>query len=246
VAQPDSNLPSPDELPTRAPEARVGAGEDHSGTDRLRALADGLFAVVMTLLVLDLKLPIPDSTKVPDSDIISLTFGNDEFVNKLLLYIVTFLIAGIYWYSHVLIMRRLKRIDEGMVWLSLAFFLFITFLPFTSNLFAQVGQDGHPDLGINTILIYSGNNLIAGSLLILLWFYVSKRQRLISNEVKPYEIPSITIKIAIFPFIALCSILAALLLGPGWGLLAYYILPAPLNTIQGIVQGRAKQRHEGQ
>ncbi len=228
-------------LPVREPAEEVPEVEDHSGTERLKALADGLFAVVMTLLVLDLKLP-DQPGRVPDSNLLSLIFESD-FLSKLILYAITFLIAGIYWYSHVQIMRRLKRIDEGMFWLNLAFFLFITFLPFTSNLFAQVGQGDKQVLGFNTILIYSGNNLIAGTLLLVIWFYASSGYRLISSEVKRYEIPLITSKIAIFPFIALVSIVSGWLINPEWGVVPYYILPAVLNTAQGIYDGRQRRRH---
>ncbi len=208
--------------------------EDHSGTERLKALADGLFGVVMTLLVLGLTIP----DKTPDHQLMAAILG--DFLSKFFFYAITFLTAGIYWYNHVQIMRRIKFIDQGFFWLNLVFFLFITTLPFTASLYNTV-----EDPGFNTILIYSGNNVINGTLLIVVWLYASRGYRLITKEVKPYEIPLTTWQIAVMPTTAALSIIATLIIGPELGVAAYYIVPATMSTAVGVAQGRARRKHEG-
>lgn len=232
--QRDLNLPPPESLPPPAPEAEIAEGDDHSGTERLKALADGLFAVVMTLLVLDLKL----DKQIGDTELLNTLSG--DFLFTLFFYAITFLTAGIYWYNHVQVMRRLKYIDQGMVWLNLIFFLFITTLPFTADLFTKVRP-----AGTNTVLIYSGNNLIIGVLLIIIWIYASRGYRLITSEVRPYEIPLTAWQIAVMPVTGLVSILATLLLDAGWGIVPYYIVPMLMSTAVGFAWGGAKRKYEG-
>ncbi len=209
--------------------------EDHSGTERLKSLADGLFGVVMTLLVLDLKLP----GRIEDKDLMTNLFTG-EYLNTFFFYVITFLTAGIYWYNHVQIMRRLKFIDQAFFWLNLAFFLFITTLPFTADLFTK--DDGS---GFNATLIYSGNNAVIGTLLIIVWLYASRGYRLITKEVKPYEIPLTTLRIAVMPTTAALSLVTNLLFGPGVGVAMYYIIPAVMSTAVGIAWGRARRKYEG-
>ncbi|PZS02157.1 MAG: hypothetical protein DLM69_04285 [Candidatus Chloroheliales bacterium] len=163
-----------------------------------------------------------------------------DFLSKFFFYAITFLTAGIYWYNHVQIMRRIKFIDQGFFWLNLVFFLFITTLPFTASLYNTV-----EDPGFNTILIYSGNNVINGTLLIVVWLYASRGYRLITKEVKPYEIPLTTWQIAVMPTTAALSIIATLIIGPELGVAAYYIVPATMSTAVGVAQGRARRKHEG-
>lgn len=214
------------------------APEDHSGTERLKSLADGLFGVVMTLLVLGLT--IKDGTTDSGLMFTLMQEDNSKFLNRFIIYAITFLTAGIYWYNHVRIMRRLKFIDQAFFWLNLAFFLFITTLPFTASLFSSVN-----DPGFNTVIIYSGDNLIIGVLLIIVWLYASHGYRLITEEVKPYEIPLTTLQIAVMPTTAALSLIINLLFGPDLGIAMYYIVPAVMSTALGIAWGRARRKYEG-
>ncbi len=116
---------------------------------RLEALTDGIFAVSMTLLVLDLKLP----EHVAFTDDISVSLA--ELLPRFDHYVISFVVLCLFWLSHLRMMRRLREVDATFMALNLAFLLFTTFVPaFT----AFVGNNpGHPRpailYGLNLALI---------------------------------------------------------------------------------------------
>jgi uncharacterized membrane protein len=89
---------------------------------RILALVDGIFAVAMTLLVLDLKLPE------------GVTLNNDLEVWRQLLavagrfwtYVLSFIVLGMYWVGHHALFHSVHRVNRTLLWLNLLFLLFVT------------------------------------------------------------------------------------------------------------------------
>ena len=91
---------------------------------RLEALTDGIFAVSMTLLVLDLKFAGRVSTEAGRvfHDLLALLPYIDD-------YVISFLVLCVFWLAHLRLLRRVREVDATFVWLNLAFLLFTTFVP---------------------------------------------------------------------------------------------------------------------
>ena len=109
------------------------------GTSRLEAFSDGVFAVAITLLVLDLKVAGP---------------GHGSLVNQLgdtwpnyAAYLVSFLVIGIIWINHHTLMTRFASVDRPFLFFNLLLLLFVTVIPFPTALVAQYlrqsGSDAH-------------------------------------------------------------------------------------------------------
>ena len=117
---------------------------------RLETLTDGIFAVAMTLLVFDLKIAdrFPATSPHPIlSDLRELLPYIDD-------YLISFLVLCVFWLAHVRLLRRLREVDVGFVWLNLLFLLFTTFVPpLTSWIGNSAGQPG-------AAVVYGGNLLM--------------------------------------------------------------------------------------
>ena len=101
--------------------------------ERVGALVDGIFAVAMTLLVLDIKLPDElhfetNAELLRHFTTIEFTFAN---------YVVSFFVLGIFWTLHHFQFRFVQRVDRGLLWINLFFLLFTTLVPFTTSLAAS-------------------------------------------------------------------------------------------------------------
>jgi uncharacterized membrane protein len=116
-----------------------------SSLDRLGALSDGVFAVAMTLLVLDLKAPAePSRTQHP---IWSGGGGSSEHVlahdllhnvvPRLLPYLMSFLTLGIFWVGQQTQLSSFTRSDRALTWIHLTFLLAVTLMPFSTGLLAE-------------------------------------------------------------------------------------------------------------
>lgn len=99
---------------------------------RLAALSDGIFAVAMTLLVLNLHLPV-SGTLVSDHAVWELLV---HLSPSLLTYGLSFLTLGIFWIGQQTQLDRFARSDRWLTWIHLAFLLAVTLMPFSTGLLA--------------------------------------------------------------------------------------------------------------
>jgi uncharacterized membrane protein len=123
--------------------------------NRLEAFSDGVFAIAITLLVLDIHVPDPESTA-------SLAHALGEQWPSYVAYVVSFLTIGIIWINHHVMIRRLRAIDHGiMVW-NLLLLLSVGVLPFTTALLAAYLREGQ---GSELAAAVYGGSLLAMSLI---------------------------------------------------------------------------------
>ncbi|WP_158726410.1 TMEM175 family protein [Tomitella fengzijianii] len=118
----------------RNPERAAGWGRGVGaagvfGTGRLEAFSDGVIAVAITLLVLDLRVPGADGAR-------SLAHALGALWPNYLAYVISFLAIGIIWINHHTLMRRLAGADRSVLALNLVLLMCIAVLPFTTSLMA--------------------------------------------------------------------------------------------------------------
>lgn len=98
--------------------------------DRLAALSDGIFAVAMTLLVLNLHAPVSDAIHSERG----LWVAVSGLAPSLLTYFMTFLTLGIFWVGHQTQLNHFTRSDRHLTWIHLGFLLLVTLTPFSTAL----------------------------------------------------------------------------------------------------------------
>jgi uncharacterized membrane protein len=110
-----------------------------SQTGRVEAFSDGVMAIAITLLVLDLK--VPSTAEVSDQG--SLLAALLSHWPSYLAYLAAFLTIGIIWLNHRSFVDRINRFDTRMQWLNLALLLGVATLPFpTALMAAYIGTAG--------------------------------------------------------------------------------------------------------
>ncbi len=114
---------------------------------RLEAFSDGVFAIVITLLILDIK--------IPEALPAELGGALHRVIPQVLTYILSFFIVGLYWNLHHQVSTQIKRIDEPFTWLNLVWLLFVSILPFPTALLGRYPLQSIPltVYGINLILV---------------------------------------------------------------------------------------------
>ena len=101
--------------------------------ERIAALSDGVFAVAMTLLVLDLHAPAIEAIH-SEAD---LRTALVSLAPRLLVYMMSFLTLGIFWIGQQTQLNYLTRSDRNLTWLHLLFLFAVTTLPFATALMAE-------------------------------------------------------------------------------------------------------------
>ena len=104
-----------------------------SSVHRLAGLADGIFAVGMTLLVLGLAVPAADAVK-SEGDLLRQLGG---LLPAIVTYFMSFLTLGIFWVAQQTQLGRLERANRNFTWIHLGFLLAVTLIPFSTLLLAR-------------------------------------------------------------------------------------------------------------
>jgi uncharacterized membrane protein len=100
---------------------------------RIEALSDGVFAIALTLLVLDIRVPVRENV-VFEKDLI-IEFG--KLAPKLLTYLLSFMTLGIFWTAHSSQFHYIEKSDRNFNWINLSFLLFVTITPFTTAFLSE-------------------------------------------------------------------------------------------------------------
>jgi len=129
------------------------AGEPVPGLSkhRIEALADGIFAVAMTLLVLDIKMP-ETLTYATDADLWRRLIGLEHAIAS---YVISFVILSVYWIAHHFQFHFIIRTDRGLLWINLYLLLCVALVPFTTDLVGDNVELRLPALlyGANLLLV---------------------------------------------------------------------------------------------
>jgi TMEM175 potassium channel family protein len=157
--------------------------------DRTLAISDGVFAFAVTLLVLDLVVP----SLSPNATSIDLWQALTKEYISFLSYILSFLIAGVWWNAHHRNFGHIRSSDSTLRWLNLLFLLWIALLPFFTKILDQ-----YINLQLGVVL-YAADQAAAGIFLTSIWTYASKNHRLIDKNMKETAIKFTTFRNAMAP-----------------------------------------------
>jgi uncharacterized membrane protein len=127
--------------------------------ERLAALSDGVFAVAMTLLVLDLRAPAVEAIH-SERD---LWAALGALAPRLFMYILSFMTLGIFWVGQQTQLNHLARSDRSLSWIHIVFLFAISMMPFSTTLLAQFTAFRM------ALLVYWVNILLIGAVLYISW-----------------------------------------------------------------------------
>jgi len=120
-------------------------------SDRQKALADGTFAIVMTLLVLELAVPV-----IHDASNLELTQALAAMWPKFIAYTLSFLVLGVFWLIHHFLFDNITYYDASLAWLNILFLLFVALVPFTTSLLGEYLLEKAPTViyGIQLLVLF--------------------------------------------------------------------------------------------
>jgi uncharacterized membrane protein len=145
-------------------------------TNRLEAFSDGVFAIAITLLVLDIHVPEP---------------GEGSLGHELLAqwpsyaaYVISFLTIGIIWINHHAAFSRLRSVDHSILILNLVLLMSVGILPFTTSLMAEyLKEDSGESLAA---AVYGASYLLMGGVFVLVNRQILfRRPRLLKGPIDP-------------------------------------------------------------
>lgn len=187
-------------------------------TSRIETLADGIFAVAMTLLVVNLH--IPESIRLTDMQLhVVLINQAHKFSN----YLISFLLTAVFWISHHRQHHFIKRTDYVHLWINIFILMFVVLVPFSTSLVGDYG-------GTKTAEAFFAVNMIIIALLFLVnWLYATKNYRLIESDTSYEIIKDVTRRISLFIAVSVLALILSFFVPP-WSSLTYLLIPIGMNV----------------
>lgn len=175
---------------------------------RLEALSDGVYAVSLTLLVLELRLP-----PLAEASDAALNAALVALLPKALVWMLSFWVGALFWLAQSRVLRQCRQLDRPALLTELGQLALIALLPFSS---ALVGEHGDR---VSAALIYSLNLALLASLSLLRVARLVHRPALQSGE---YDAAAARNQLGAARMVLACALMAVALafFVPGWNMLA--------------------------
>jgi uncharacterized membrane protein len=168
--------------------------------ERVVFFSDAVFAIVITLLVL----PLTAEIELPEG--VSLASHLRGTWPHVLTFVITFLVIGQFWIGHHRLCDRLRRHDQGLLWMNLVCLLTVAFMPFPAALLgAQSSADDR-----FVVVFYAASLTTASASLTAMWMYAVRRG-LVDESLDRSQVTGFTLRAVLTSAIFLLSIGAAFL-----------------------------------
>jgi uncharacterized membrane protein len=176
------------------------SADNKQALDRIVFFSDAVFAIAITLLALELRVP-----EMPIEDVAArMPQQLAAMTPKFISFILSFLIIGSYWVSHHRDFQYIKRYDQRLIWINLLLLMLVAFLPFPTAMLGNYPAQQY------TVNLYAGCLALMGLVRAWLWWYASRNHRLIDPELDPHTIARLNRRGLIVPMIFLFSIILAI------------------------------------
>jgi uncharacterized membrane protein len=157
------------------------------GKGRIETLTDGIFGIAMTLLVLDIRVPMLPKEIT--------TVGLEQRVfnlwPKFLVYVLSFVILAIFWVSHSIQFHYIRRANRTLFYINILILMLVAFIPFSTHLLSEHIEHQF------AVAFYGGHLMLIWICQFLHWYYVTTGDRLVDSDIDPNVVSAVTRRIII-------------------------------------------------
>jgi uncharacterized membrane protein len=182
-------------------ESRPAPGGTGLTKGRIEALSDGVFAIAITLMIFNIKVPALARESAPPGLGRALLALWPQF----LIYAISFIILGVYWVGHHNQFHYIRRGDRTLLWLNVLFLMFVTLVPFSTALLGQ-----YPSQQV-AVVVYALSMLLTGFALYGHWWYATSGRRLVDADLDPTVIRLAKRRVLLGPALLIAAIAASFL-----------------------------------
>jgi len=188
--------------------------------DRIASLSDGIFAIAMTILVLNIT--TPDKELVAK---IGLFAALVEQLQEFYTYFISFFLLSIFWRIQIKQMSVIDKSNSTSIWLNILLLMFICLIPFSASLMSTY------DNNLVSTIIFNGNMLIIGLFNFINWHYATKDHRLVPKEYSIENIKKGKVNVLIFIFVTIIAIIIGLFT-PTYSAITFLLIPVLKSIIK--------------
>ena len=171
--------------------------------ERLILFSDAVFAIAITLLVIEIKIPEIHEKPVTDNAVLHKLA---ELIPKFVGFLVSFLLIGQYWIVHHRMFSFVINFTDRLIWLNILFLFAIALMPFSTGFYSEYVLRGV----VTPVIFYTANIALLGLANFLMWRYLSNQKNNLTENLTPalskyFSLRALTVPIifVIFSFVYL-------------------------------------------
>ena len=191
--------------------------------ERIVFFSDAVFAIAITLLIIEIKVPHLDHAAGDREFWLALA----KLIPNFFGYFFSFFVIGAYWVGHHRIYGHIVRWDYGLIWRNILFLTAIGFMPFATAFFTEIFPPRFVPL-----TLYALTFSAAGLLQLWQWRYAVKKG-LVDEELNPTLIGYFSWRMMSLPVVGLVAVLIGLI-NPWFSGMAFFMMP----IVQKVINSR--------
>lgn len=168
------------------------------GLERLVFFSDAVFAIAITLLALEIRLP-PGLGELSNAALRQALLAQRMSIFG---FVISFLVIGTFWVGHHRRFMWIRRYDRRLLWLNLFLLMFVAFAPFPTSVLSEYGNR-------TATIFYALTMASIGLLQVLIWWYATAGRRLVDANMPHQQVRREMLRLAAAPAVFLLSIALA-------------------------------------
>ena len=210
--------------------------------DRLILFSDAVFAIAITLLIIEIH--PPDLSNLPVTDGV---FASKmaQLLPQFIGFFMSFALIGLYWSKHHTVFGYITDYTPKLIFLNMLLLVAIVLMPFSTQVYSTYVQQPYIQL-LGPFLIYSLNIVLCGFANYLIWVYITKPGNKVCTQVFPERfVRNAKIRSLILPFAFLTSFLACWAFKDVWGRYLLFLIPVYFRLVKDEGPSKPKTKAPG-
>jgi uncharacterized membrane protein len=201
--------------------------------ERMILFSDAVFAIALTLLVIDLKVPEIAKQLVTDE---KLLHALDDLIPKFFGFIISFVFIGTFWIIHHRMFGYVINYDKKLLVLNLVFLFSIVLMPFSTAFFSAffLGKLKTP------YIFYASNIFFLSVINTLLWLHISNPKNNLSEGLNPRVARYHLIRSIVLPFMFMSCFMAYMFFPPKYAVIIAFVAAIVMRRLIGLYSNKIK------
>lgn len=189
--------------------------------ERTALFSDAVFAIAITLLIIEIRIPELHSDGLTDTELLH---ELPPIITKLIGFLISFFVIGLYWFSHHRMFRYVTRVNHKLLWNNLLFLLPIVIMPFSTSFLSEYYFNSSLRL---PLAVYTITICLSGYFSFRLWKIIGNPANHLSHNLQKEQLSYNIARALTIPVVFVCALLLSFINIK----LSYFIPPlAPLVT----------------
>jgi uncharacterized membrane protein len=193
--------------------------------ERMILFSDAIFAIAITLMVLEIKVP-PISRHIATDQM--LLDNLDEMMPKFIGFFVSFFIIGLYWTIHHRMFGFVTNYTKKLLWLNLIFLLAVVLMPFSTAFYSEFIVR----LLKVPVIFYASNIVFLGIMNYILWSYIANPKNNLSQGITPQDKKYFSFRAATVPFVFILMVVIYLSVDPKYAIWIPLTIPVCMRVFR--------------